>query len=543
MDAALQTVPADDATTPAIYELTNLSTLTPHAEARLAAALQAMETVAITDFRNVVEPARAAERLAAELGRDDLQMRARLVRADVLRRQGEAIESGRIAQQVNAWATERRDAYLLARSHLHLAVFFRHVGDLADALTHAVSAVANTSDELPARIRARHLSVLSMVLYENGSPDEARRRAQQALEIAAPAGDDEMSLQILNNLAYMAYKLGEPDHARQLIEDIRAISVRNGARLDSSVLDTVARIEMMQGRYAEAEAALRPVLDGTAEHLLTDGDLIAECLLTVAEAQRLRGAVDAAQATLDRTARVCEERTLASARARVREEQAQLYAMTGRFREAYEEHRRFYADMQALQSAQREARARALQAVFETEEARRESLRFRELAQRDALTGLHNRRYVDERLALLLQEAAERRTPLSAALIDLDHFKRVNDTLSHATGDVVLQQIAGLLTEAATGAAVAARLGGEEFLLILPDTGADEAVRRCEQLRRTIAGHPWRPVTGGIPVTASLGVTTIVDGRSTPSALLAQADRNLYAAKRTGRNRVVADPA
>jgi hypothetical protein len=81
-----------------------------------------------------------------------------------------------------------------------------------------------------------------------------------------------------------------------------------------------------------------------------------------------------------------------STRARVREEQAQLYAATGRYRHAYEEHRLFHTELQALQSAQREAGARTLQAAFETDEARREIIRFREMANRDPLTGLHNRR-------------------------------------------------------------------------------------------------------------------------------------------------------
>jgi GGDEF domain-containing protein len=74
------------------------------------------------------------------------------------------------------------------------------------------------------------------------------------------------------------------------------------------------------------------------------------------------------------------------------------------------------------------------------------------------------------------------------------------------------------------------------------DTDGDEAARRCEHLRRTIAAHPWRPVTADLPVTASIGVATIATGNTTASALLAQADRNLYAAKRMGRNRVVGDP-
>jgi diguanylate cyclase (GGDEF)-like protein len=391
-------------------------------------------------------------------------------------------------------------------------------------------------------VRARHLSTLAVMLDGNGSLDEARRRFHEALTIATAVGNGELSIQILNNMAYTEYSYGHADEAQEFVERMRVLQARHGVPFAATDLDTIARIEMAQGRYAEAEATLRPIVDGSAEHLLDEGKVLAECLLTVAEAQRLRGDLAAAQATLDRAVRVCEERGLASARARVREEQAQLYAATGGYREAYEEHRLFHAETQALQSAQREARARALQAVFETEEARRESIRFREMAQRDALTGLYNRRFVDEHLALLLEHAAERRAPLSAALVDLDHFKRINDILSHASGDLVLQRVAGLLTAAAAEDAIAVRLGGEEFLLILPDTDADEAVRRCEQLHQAIGRHPWQPVTGDIPVTVSVGVTTVADGRSTSSALLAEADRNLYAAKRAGRNRVVADP-
>ena len=84
-------------------------------------------------------------------------------------------------------------------------------------------------------------------------------------------------------------------------------------------------------------------------------------------------------------------------------------------------------------------------------------------------------------------------------------------------------------------------MGGEEFLLIFPGADAGEAARRCERLRLRIRAHAWEPVTGALPVTASIGVTTAPDGRGTPSALLSQADRNLYAAKRDGRDRVVVD--
>jgi two-component system cell cycle response regulator len=298
---------------------------------------------------------------------------------------------------------------------------------------------------------------------------------------------------------------------------------------------------MMSGRYDQVEVVLAPVLTDRA--LASESDAVAECLLTLAEARRLDGRFADAQDALATAVRLAEERGLALVRARLRQEQAALYSATGRFEEAYEEHRIYHSATTALMNAQREARARALQAVFEAAEARRSSEHFREMAHRDALTGLHNRRFVNERLPALLGEAAAAGTPLSLAIVDLDHFKRINDTLSHATGDAVLQRIGELLQEATSGAEVAARMGGEEFLLIFPRVSSSEAAARCERLRQRVGGHSWGPITGRLPVTTSIGVTTVTEAGPTPSALLSQADRNLYAAKRAGRDRVVADLA
>ncbi|WP_412742436.1 diguanylate cyclase [Krasilnikovia sp. MM14-A1004] len=526
-----------------IGALAELSASTPRAEVRLAAAVEAMETTPSAMFPALAAAVEQAEQLAITLGRPDLRMRARLLQADILSMEGDATESARISHEVHAWATEHNDAYVLSRSHRGLSLFYFHIGEYSDALAHAVQSVAFTSAGIAPALRARHLSTLGAMLQQNGSPDEAHQRFAEALDITTATGDVRMSMQILNNMAYTECGAGRLSEAQQLVERMRVLQDRDGVRLTASDLDTIARVELTCGRYAEAVATMRPILDGAAEYLMDGGTTLAECLLTVAEAQRLDGDVTAARATLDRTVADCEARGLASTRARAREEQSRLYAATGRYREAYEEHQVFYADMQALQSAQREARARILQAVFETEEARRESTHFREMAYRDALTGLYNRRFVDEQLTPLLEHAAERRSPLSVAIIDLDHFKRVNDTLSHATGDAVLQRMARLLTQAAADDGVAARLGGEEFLLVLPGTDAHSAIRRCELLRLSIGEHDWLPVTGDLVVTASIGVTTAADGRGTQSALLAQADRNLYVAKRSGRNRVVADPS
>jgi diguanylate cyclase (GGDEF)-like protein len=349
-------------------------------------------------------------------------------------------------------------------------------------------------------------------------------------------------MNILNNMAYTAFENDDEAGARELVRHMHEVRDRSGRDYGALELDTIARIEMMSGNYAAAEQTLHVILDGETSALLShEGDAPAVCILTLAEARRLGRRYAAAQDALDAAVALTEERGLDRVRAQIREEQAALFAATGRYQEAYDEHRAFYAAANALHSMQREAQARALQAVFEATEARRASEHFREMAHRDALTGLYNRRYVNERLPALLSEAVAQRTPLSVAILDLDHFKRINDTLSHSTGDTVLQEVSRLLTEAVSGPMIAARMGGEEFLLVLPGMDATEAAARCERLRLRIRAHRWGPITGVLPVTTSIGVTTSPEGRASSSSLLSLADRNLYVAKREGRDRVVAD--
>lgn len=127
------------------------------------------------------------------------------------------------------------------------------------------------------------------------------------------------------------------------------------------------------------------------------------------------------------------------------------------------------------------------------------------------------------------------------AIVDADLFKRVNDKLSHEVGDQVLRILSAILASTVVAPETAGRLGGEEFVILMPGILASQARERCEQVRAAIASHEWAPLTGDIPVTVSIGVATAVRGQTSPAALLSDTDRHLYAAERSGRNRVVAD--
>ncbi len=303
--------------------------------------------------------------------------------------------------------------------------------------------------------------------------------------------------------------------------------------------DTIARTHIALGRYAEAEQTINLAI----EHYVARGYEVAadeaEFMLTLAVAQRVLGASDRAQASLDSCRAICAAGDLAEIAVRVQEEQAEMHAAAGDFRAAFETHQAFHRAAEELRSAQGEARAHIRHAMFETTEARQDAERFREQARRDPLTGLHNRRYVDESLPDLITHAAATGAPLTIALIDLDHFKRINDTLSHDVGDRVLVGVAGLLSAASAERGLAARLGGEEFLVVFPDTGLADATAHLDDLRTAVSSHPWQLI-GDVPVTVSIGSITTTAAAS-QSSLLAEADRNHYTAKHNGRDQVVSN--
>jgi diguanylate cyclase (GGDEF)-like protein len=156
---------------------------------------------------------------------------------------------------------------------------------------------------------------------------------------------------------------------------------------------------------------------------------------------------------------------------------------------------------------------------------------FREQADRDWLTGLHNRRY----LARQLDGVG---TDFSLAVLDLDHFKQINDTFGHEIGDQVLIRVAGLLLDVVRRSDVVARTGGEEFVLLMPASDADDAAHCCERALAAIRDHDWAAVADGLTVTCSAGIAR-ADEALGLERVASLADRRLYDAKARGRDQVV----
>ncbi len=167
-----------------------------------------------------------------------------------------------------------------------------------------------------------------------------------------------------------------------------------------------------------------------------------------------------------------------------------------------------------------------------------------EMAVTDPLTGLHNRRYMNSQLEALVARANRGGDPVAVLVLDIDHFKAVNDSLGHDAGDEVLREFSVRLATNVRAVDLPCRFGGEEFVVVMPGTTLDDAHRIAERIRRDVGASPFR-ILGGEPlsITVSVGVAASMGGDDTPASLLKRADEGVYEAKKAGRNRVVARAA
>jgi two-component system cell cycle response regulator len=510
---------------------------------QVSAALDELEYHRSYEVRARLERAQALEKDALATDSAHLQQRARLVQADMLQRIGQVTTAARMVTDVNRWAAVHGPQALLARSHLVMATIFESVGDPASCLDHALRAVELLGDSADERTRGNFLLRLADSLAVAGSHDSAHHRYLEAEQVFVTLGDVERQLGVLNNLAYSQVEAGEFRRAWETSQRMRRLALASGIGLNPAFLDTLARTHLGLGELDLARHALLEGLQALDDSGDIQASTPAELLLALAEVQRRAGDLAAARRTLDECRGICRERNLSGIGVEVLRVQAELHAAAGEFEQAYDLFTFYHDEANRLTSARRDAAARTRQALFETAQAREEARRFWVQARTDPLTGLHNRRYVDEELPALLRDVASG-AALVVAIMDADRFKDINDTFSHEVGDRVIQTLAELLTAAVSPGAeggahrgFTARLGGEEFVIVLQGLGLRRAMGVLESLRARVQRHDWARLKPDLAVTVSIGAVRALPDDTAP-AVLAGADSRLYAAKAAGRNRV-----
>ncbi|HMO10381.1 MAG TPA: diguanylate cyclase, partial [Actinotalea sp.] len=386
---------------------------------------------------------------------------------------------------------------------------------------HAIRPLRLADEQTPARVRANSLLRRPDALALNESTENARRRYREAEQVFVELGDRERRLNVLNNLTVLEYESGDVAAALSTAERLFAMSTPE--ELNPACADSIARARLHGGDLDRAEQVARLGLDLWRSTGDVQASTPVELGLTLAEVLLARGRVAEAEKEVAWCLDLCRDRSLGGMRVDALRVRAEVLAAWGRYEDAYRVHREFHESWVAVRSSQQVAATRTRQALFEAEEARRDADRFREQAHTDALTGLANRRRVNAELPVMLRRGAANGVPVATAIVDLDHFKAVNDTFSHQIGDEVLRRVAAMLAATAADGELAARLGGEEFLLVLHA----DAVARVERLRAAVAAHPWDELAAGLAVTVSAGVS-VLRGDDEQAGLLARADRLLY---------------
>ena len=508
----------------------------------LARALPRIEIGVYANLDGLDDAARELAVRARSLGLREDELRCRLVQADVLARTRDVPAAVQVVRSVQDEAESEGLRLVLARCHSIMAGALDRLGARANSLDEAERAVQLLDDSSPPHLQLEHTMTLALLTSSFRSGTVSFDLFERALELAHGVGEPILQLAVLNNIAWIQYESGDLVTARSTVEELLAVAAGSDTRLNLSTVDTVARVLYEQGDAQGAEAMLRDAIDGPSPAPQTDSTALPGALLSLAEIVSSRDGPSAAREPLEACLALSVDRKLLEVEARVLRELARVHASESDFARAYELHVAFYDRWERLRAVEGEAQAAALQALYDTELARRRSREFEQLAQRDPLTGLWNRRYLSDRLPRLVRIARRTGRPLSIAVADLDHFKRVNDELSHEIGDRVLVSTGQLLRRSVEPTGFVVRFGGEEFLMVLPGCDRETATRVAEDVCDEMRAHSWEDDASCWPVTISIGVATLgSDGDI--AALISEADVHMYAAKRAGRDRVVATVA
>ena len=347
---------------------------------------------------------------------------------------------------------------------------------------------------------------------------------REALVLAQASGNSHREAIAHGNLAVGYTELGDFDAAREHVDRHTALGHAHGYRgIVQASMSNRATLLRRQGDLAGAIELYEQVLAEATR--ADDPGATLEAHTDLYECHKARGELDQALAHHEALLPLERERMK-----RVAATQARLLINRLELEHARVETERAHLDAQVQ-------RLRAMQLESEKRQLEQKASELGRHAFEDQLTGLANRRRVDHELPLLMSASRDRGVPLSIAVIDLDHFKRVNDRHGHGVGDDVLRAIARILLDNIRSSDLLARMGGEEFIVLFGGTALSVATEACERLRRSVEAFDWGELAPGLAQTISVGVCDAADNLDV-RGLVERADAALYQAKRGGRNRV-----
>ncbi|TXC66703.1 GGDEF domain-containing protein [Piscinibacter aquaticus] len=422
--------------------------------------------------------------------------------------------------------------------HCNLSHELLQIGDYDHALQHVDQGLAGCARLKNARLLGILLINRVLCLTELGRASEAMPDVAAVLAMPTDASGRGSIEPAFETMAIAALRAGDMALGGELVE--RALA--GGATpIPDERVERVTAAALLSLRRGDAAGAVRTLRAANTEAARDDVEglsvrIRAQFFNVLSEAHEAAGDAAAALAALRQAQRPARAQSQLASRARYQAAalQTELLRLQHRLDENDARRRR-------TERARAELAAINAQLSRKIEEVQSLQEALRQQAVRDALTGLYNRRHLGETLPALVALARREDAPLSLVIIDLDHFKRVNDVHGHAAGDRLLAAFGQLLSQQVRRSDVACRYGGEEFCLLMPRTAADAARRKVQQLLRR-----WRAMRFELDddevlegLSFSAGVADTLHAPASPDALLKAADDELLAAKREGRNRVI----
>ncbi len=531
-----------------------------HAGAAKLALAEANACRVIADYRCQRRAGSTAIQAADRTADVYLQVRARIAAGRALSRLGDFNAAARILAEAQQRLGDEGEHALHADVLLAYSSISERLGKLDESYRYAREGLAHApADELP-EMRLRLLRNMANIASRRGRPEEARALMREAKAILPKTRDPKLAAEVLVEEARSARALNDADTVEEMGRGIGAIGdqLRN-TQLRGLGLETRGHALRMRGDAAGALALYR---SGASEfaRLELDADEL-RAMREVVDLQLAGTGADDLPATIARLIQLSDrvnraEREAAAAdfeeRLRYAESDAELaranaVAEAERLRAEVTDNRFRYsllvgalaigllAVMIALYVHQRRYAALMRERGREMEIA----------ASTDFLTSVHSRRFITEAGARAVERARAEGSNhgLAVAIVDVDHFKRINDRYGHAIGDEALKAVAAAMRAVCREGDLLGRYGGEEFAVLLRDIGPEHALAAAERLRRAVAGVNLQHGDETIAPTASIGVATLAPQDRSFDHLLTRADRALYRAKAEGRNRVVAAEA
>ncbi len=455
---------------------------------------------------------------------------------DMLSKPEEAIPIGLKANQL---AEQIGDKYLIASIQSILGRAYWHIDDFPTSMDYYVNALKLVQVENHPDLEISLINGLGLVQYGLENYTESLGYFKTCLEKAT---EDDLTgrADANNNIAYVLHMLG---HDREALEyDMVALSLFNTLGTSVGKMETLHSLGAIHFALGNFEQAMTFLQEGIELSRQNNNQLIEiSYILEISRILQIQGKLDQAEKEVLQALGTAEKINSLTNISLIHERLVEIYKEKKDYQLALEHFEAFHATYKKIFNEKSDRRIKNLEVLHQVEITRKQADLYRELAATDFLTGLVNRRQFIEIAETAFQKMKIDKGQLAIIMLDIDHFKNVNDQHGHKVGDEVLTAVASKIKKSLRQGDVAGRYGGEEFIVLLQGTSSENCSTIAERIRQAVAQQVIQIDRSTVSVTVSLGLAWINSDRELPlEGLINCADQAMYMAKQQGRDRVVA---